>query len=136
MKITLDNNVIQTIDLFQKITGATVMDCIVNGSIIYFIVAKGQYGLSVGKGGIKIKQAEKKFKKTIKVFEYSDNLEIFVKNLIPEIQSIKINEINKEIDVRVRSPDRAKIIGKEGRNIKIINQFLNRMTGIKELRVR
>ncbi len=134
MKVTLDMNTIQTISIFQNITGSNAVDCMDSEDVLYFVVQKGQYGLAVGKGGVKIKIVEKKMRKTVKIFEYSEDLETFIKNLIPEAQEIIFN--GKKIFVKVRTADRAKIIGKAGKNIKIINVFLKRLFDVEELKVK
>jgi N utilization substance protein A len=134
MKIVLDQNSIEVINLFQNLTGATVVDSISENGELYFVIAEGQYGLAVGKGGIKIKNAEKVFKKTIKVMEYSESLEKFVKNAIPEVQEMTMN--GKHILVKVKQSNRAKVIGKGGKNIKILNKFLQRLFDIEELKLK
>ena len=134
MKVTLDSDTIQAMNFFQNFTGSSVVDCITEGEEIYFVVGHGQYGLSVGRQGAKIKNAEKLFKKNIKVFEYSTDLKEFVKNLIPEMQEAEIKD--KIIEVKIRQSDRAKVIGKGGKNIKIINKFLKRLFDIDSLKVK
>ena len=134
MKLTLDQNTLQMINIFHNLTGTNVVDCVNEEDCIYFVVAEGQYGLAVGKAGAKIKNAERVFKKSIKVFEHSNELEKFVRNLIPEIEALDIKE--KLIFVKVRPQDRARVIGKAGKNIKIINKLLNRMFDIEELKVK
>ena len=134
MKVILDQNCIEAINLFQNLTGATVIDSISEDGDIYFVIAEGQYGLAVGKGGSKIKNAEKVFKKTIKVLEYSEDLEKFVRNIVPEVQEISIHE--KQILLKVRPQDRARVIGKNGRNIKILNKFLQRLFDIEEMKLK
>ena len=119
---------------FQSLTGSSVIDCISEEDDIYFIVAKGHYGLAVGKGGVKIKNAERGLKKNIRIFEYSEDLEEFIKNTIPEAQEILIKD--KGIEVRIKSQDRAKVIGKSGKNVKIINRFLERLFGRSDLKVK
>lgn len=134
MKVTLDAETIQSMNFFQNMTGSSVVDCIADEDGLYFVVAKGQYGLSVGKHGAKIKHAESLFKKSIKVFEYSDNLEEFVRNAVPEAQEINVN--GKTIDVKVKQSDRAKVIGKGGKNINIIKKFLKRLFGVDNMKIR
>lgn len=134
MKVTLDSDTIQAMNFFQNFTGSSVVDCITEGEEIYFVVGHGQYGLSVGRQGAKIKNAEKLFKKNIKVFEYSTDLKEFVKNLVPEAQETEIND--KKIEIRIRQSDKAKVIGKGGKNIKILNKFLKRLFDIDSLKVK
>ncbi len=134
MKITLDQDTIQTINLFRNITGSTVVDCVDDTEDLYFIVAEGQYGLAVGKNGVKIKNAEKVFKKSIKVFEYSPDMMTFVRNLVPEAN--EITQIEKVIHVKVKQNSKAKVIGKNGKNIKIINELLKRHFDIEALKIK
>jgi len=134
MKVTLDAQTIQSINYFQNMTGSSVVDCITEGDNLYFVVAKGHYGLSVGKHGAKIKKAEDLFKKSIKVFEYSDNLEEFVRNAFPESQEVHI--AGKDIEVKVKQSDRAKVIGKGGKNINIVKKFLKRLFDVDGLKIK
>ena len=133
MKVKLDAQLIQTINYFQNMTGSSIIDCISESDEIYFVVAKGQYGLSVGRGGSKIRNAEKMLKKNIRIFEYSEKPEEFIKNAIPETQEIIMKEDG--IEVRIKQQDRAKVIGKAGKNVKIINRFLERLYGKNNLKV-
>ncbi|MBS3050766.1 MAG: NusA-like transcription termination signal-binding factor [Candidatus Aenigmarchaeota archaeon] len=134
MKVTLDQNTIQSISLFQNLTGSSVVDAISEGDEIYFVIAQGQYGSTVGKNGSKIKNAERVFKKSIKVFEYSEGLEEFIKNIIPGVQEFSVKE--KTVFVKIKPNDKAKVIGKGGKNIKIINKFLQRLFDMEELKVK
>ena len=72
MKVTLDQNMIQSISLFQNLTGSSVVDAIMDGDEIYFVVAQGSYGATVGKGGVKIKNAERVFKRLFEVVEHAE----------------------------------------------------------------
>ena len=110
------------------------MDAINEGDEIYFVIAQGQYGSTVGKNGSKIKNAERVFKKNIKVFEYSENLEEFIKNIIPGVMEFSVKE--KMVLVKIKPADKAKVIGKGGKNVKIINKFLQRLFDMEELKVK
>ncbi|MBI2970795.1 MAG: NusA-like transcription termination signal-binding factor [Candidatus Aenigmarchaeota archaeon] len=134
MKVILNAQAIQSISVFQNMTGSSVIDYLSEGDEIFFVVAQGQYGLTVGKGGAKIRNAEKLFKKSIRIIEYSPDIKEFIKNIIPETQEIDVRE--DHIEVHVKQQDRAKVIGKGGRKIKIINQFLGRLFGSKTLKVK
>jgi len=133
MKVVLDTEAIRIISLFQSITGANVKDCSETEEEMYFVVGEGEYGLAVGKDGSKIKRAENIFKKSIKIFEYSPNLEQFVKNLIPEYQDVSIRECS--VRVRVKTGERAKVIGKGGIRVKVLQSFLERLHGVTDFKV-
>ncbi len=134
MKVTLDQNTIQMINLFQSLTGSSVIDAINDGDEIYFVIAQGQYGATVGKGGIKIKNAERVFKKYIKVFEYSENMEEFLRNILPGIQEISSQD--KTVTVKIKPNDKAKAIGRGGKNVRILTKFLQRLFDKEELKVK
>ena len=134
MKLVLDNNLIQTINLFENLTGAMVIDCVDTEDEIFFVVHEGQYGLAVGKGGVKIKHAERIFKKKIKVYEYSADMMQFIKNLVPESDSIV--ETDKIIQIKVGQNSRARVIGKSGKNIKVLNELVKRLFDIEAIKIK
>lgn len=134
MKMSLDETAIKSISLFHKMTGSSVVDMIDSEDMLYFVVKEGEYGLAVGKGGTKVRAVEDKFKKTVKVFEYSGEMEKFIRNMVPEIHDLSITD--NGIFVRVRSNARARVIGKSGKNIKIVNEFLKRHFDRDDLKVK
>jgi N utilization substance protein A len=134
MKVTLDQQTIQFMNLFQNLTGSTAVDCINEDDEIYFVIAEGKYGATVGKSGVKIKNAERVFKKRIRILEYAQNAEDFIRNIIPDVQEITRKE--SMIFIKVTAKDRPKVIGKAGKNIKIINRFLQRLFDVEELKVK
>ncbi len=134
MKVVLNQLTIQAINVFQNLTGSSVIDCIVESDEIYFVVADGHYGLSVGKGGVKIKHAERLFKKPIKVFEYAPDPKAFIKKVFPEAQEVEIS--GGVMSVKIKQADKPKAIGKSGKNIKVMNKILKRLFGIEKIRIK
>ena len=57
-----------------------------------------------------------------------------MKNAIPEAQEITVK--GKSIEVRVKQTDRAKVIGKSGKNINIIKRFLKRLFDVDGLKIK
>ena len=57
------------IQLLQNMTGATVVDCIVDdeNDTIMFTVKKGEVGLAVGKGGEKIRKFRNMTNKQVEI---------------------------------------------------------------------
>jgi N utilization substance protein A len=133
MKVVLNTETIGFIDLFQNLTGSQVVDCLDHDETLYFVVKQGQYGLAIGRKGNKIKNAEKVFKKKIKIFEYSPDLKQFVKNIIPEAEEIEIK--HKLIKVKVKNSDKPRVIGRGGTNIKVMRYFLERLFDMENLRI-
>jgi len=127
-----DNDIIRTITAFENITGTEVRDCVCS-DVIYFLVNPGKMALAIGKDGHNIKTAEKMLKKHIKIFEWSEDCEQFIKNLIPSAQKIDIN--GDKATLAIDTETRGMVIGKKGCNIKVIREFLERNSNIKGLKI-
>jgi N utilization substance protein A len=54
--VKITENEMKYIQLLQNMTGATIVDCILDDETIIFTVKKGEVGLAVGRGGEKIKR--------------------------------------------------------------------------------
>ena len=134
MNVTLDTRTLQLMNMFQNITGSDVTDCIDNPEDIYFVVKENQYGLAVGKNGVKIRHAERLMKKGIRVFEYSPDVKMFIANVIPEAQEIVVD--GGIVTVRIKKSDRARVIGRNGTKIKAIGKFLERLFDVKMLKLK
>ena len=138
MKITFDTDAIRMITLFENITGAPVKDCIIQKDNVYFLVEEGKIGIAIGKNGNSVKNAENLIKKNIKIFEFTTDLNSFVKKLIPQATGIRVrNESERVIvEVKVDRKNKAMVIGREGKNLKIFKDLLTRNHKIDELMVR
>jgi N utilization substance protein A len=129
IKITGDE--MKFIQLLQNVTGATVMDCIVDGDSIIFTVKKGEIGLAVGKGGEKIKRLRAMTNKSVEVYEFVEDPEKFLRTAL---KPAKINEVRivdrglggKVASVSVDAKDKGIAIGRNGENIKKIRFLAKR----------
>lgn len=131
-----DNDTIRLISAFERITHARVHDCLKvdsdDGPTALFVVDEGGMGKAIGKGGQTIKKAEDLIGCRIKVFEYSDNASQFIKNLVPLAKSVSVNG-GKAL---IKAAKRGAVIGKNGSNIKLLKQILERNSSIKEIEVK
>lgn len=136
--IKFDTETIRLFNIFETLTGVQAKDCLIKENIVYFLVDEEKIGLVVGRNGNVIRNVEKILNKNIKLFGYSDNLVKFVKNLIPKASNIKIFEENgkKIVEVNVEKTDKPLIIGREGKNLKILKELLKRNHKIDDLIVR
>ncbi len=138
MTITFDTETIRLLTLFENMTNAPVRDCFTDNGVVYYIVEEGKIGLAIGKNGNSIKNVERVVGKKIKVFEYSKDIEKFVKNLIPQCK--EINVINDEdtikVEIKVSKNDKGFVIGRGGEKIKIYKQILKRVHNVSNIQVR
>ena len=140
MTLTFDNDTIRLMNLFENITGAPVKDCLIDNEngIVYFVVQEGKVGVAIGKNGTAVKKAESMIGKSIKLFEFSKDVTDFVKKLIPQATSIKIKseEDKTVVEIKVDKKDKAMVIGRDARNLKLFKELLQRSHNVNDLIVR
>ena len=131
--IKITENEMKYMQLLQNMTGATVVDCIVNDKedSIIFTVKKGEVGLAVGKGGEKIKRFRNMTNRHVEIYEYMAEPEKFIRNAlkpakVKDIRLVDRMEGKKIAMVNVEPKDKGIAIGKNGSNIKKIRFLANR----------
>ena len=127
-----DQDTIQLITEFEKLTGSEVRDCIKDGAI-FFLVNPGKAAAAIGKGGQNVQAAEKVLNSQIKVYEVAEDSVAFIRNLIPHAEKIELAD-GKAL-VSIDSKMRGAVIGKAGSNIKILRELVERNSNVKELKV-
>jgi len=139
-KIKITDNEMKYMALFENMTGATILDCVIDteGESIIFAVKKGDIGLAIGRDGEKIKRFKKLTNRQIEVFEYLDTPIQFITRAL---KPAKIREI-KMIDrvdggqvamVSVEPKDKGIAIGKNGKNIKMIRFLAKRYFNLQNI---
>jgi len=138
--ILFSNENMQCITMASKITKADIIDCVITEDKLIFIVSCGQLGIAIGAKAKNLERLRNMFNKNIKLVEFNQNKEVFVKNLC---KPYKIKNINLEGDgdsivakVEVEVSDKSKIIGKGGKNIEIIRGLAQRHHGIKDVQIK
>lgn len=137
MKFVLDTNTLQTIALFEQLTGARVRDCIPSEEQIIFIVHEGEVAKAVGRGGQHVRNMEYKLKKRIKVVEYNPDLLQFVRNVVAplDLESVKMDE-NATVFMSAKDlKTRGLLIGRSASNLRLFEGIVQRYFPIKEMRV-
>jgi len=131
--IKITENEMKYMQLLQNMTGATVVDCIVqeDEDTIIFTVKKGEVGLAVGRGGEKIKRFRHMTNKQVEIFEYLPEPEKFIRNAlkpakVKDIRLVDRMEGKRIAMVNVESKDKGIAIGKNGANIKKIRFLASR----------
>ena len=139
-KIKITDNEMKYMALFENMTGATILDCVIDdeGETIIFAVKKGDIGLAIGRDGEKIKRFKKLTNKQIEVFEYLDTpIQFITRALKPaKIREIKMMD---RVDggqvamVSVEPKDKGIAIGKNGKNIKMIRFLAKRYFNLQNI---
>jgi N utilization substance protein A len=135
--ITLNDETMRYISLFENITRAQVKDCIVKQDKLIFIVPKNHISFALGKHGENVKRLKDMCKKNIDIIGFSDKIEVFIKNIFHnfKIQGVRIENRGEKVlayvDVELR--DKGKIIGKEGQNLKLAKEIVNRHFDVADI---
>lgn len=127
LKMTKYNiDIINYINLFEKVTRAKVKGCYLMNSGLIFIVNLGEAGKAIGKSGQNIKRLRDMLKKNIKIVEFNPDLTKFVKNLIYPVNS-KINKVNENtIEIEVKGAKaKEMILGRKRENFKDFQQIVS-----------
>jgi len=122
LDIKLNTEELRYIALFEQITNAKVIDCIIDDESIIFVIESGDMGAAIGKGGTNINKVKKTLNIPIEVIEYSENVEEFIKKSFYPVHIKKINisdDKNRKIAfVEVSSENKGLAIGKNGKRVK------------------
>ncbi len=93
-------------------------------------------GKAIGKGGMNIKRLSEELGKRIRITEYRDNVLEFVRGFIyPENVAEVMQEGN---DILIKDESRktkSLLIGRGGKNIKLLNRAVKRFFSINEVKV-
>jgi N utilization substance protein A len=138
--IKITENEMRYMALLENLTGATIVDCIIedNKDTVIFAVKKGEVGLAVGKGGEKIKRFRRMTNKQVEIYEYIDDAEKFIRNALKPAKVKEIRLVDRVggdqvAMVNVESKDKGIAIGRNGQNIKKIRFLAQRYFGLNTI---
>ena len=138
-KIVYDEDIMKKMALFEAVTKAKLKDLFDDPvqERLVFIVQPGELWRALGKKGANVKRLEDKFKRKLKIVEYSDDLVTFVKNMA---MPLRISDVSEEDNVvTIRHDDmqtKGLLIGKNARNLRNMEKNIQRyFPDLKEIKV-
>ncbi len=134
MTVKLETETIRLMALFEDVTRVPATDCILMEDGVTFLVNPGKVGLAVGKDGVLVKELSRMLKKPVRVLGDFGTAEEFIRHAIPTVQDIQLSEGSAVITVPAQ--EKTRVIGRNGNNIKIIKEILNRHFNIKAVKLR
>lgn len=133
-RVRLDQETLDFAPIMERITRARVKDCFKDKDtdIVYFVVAGGEMGKALGKGGSNIKRVQQELGKRIKVIEFRDQVEDFVKNVIHPLSVKEIVLEDKVLSLKdPHKKTKSLLIGRDGRNLQRINRAVKRFFDVE-----
>ncbi len=138
-KLAFDNTTLGYIRLFEERTGARVKDCLEAEDKIIFVVEPGEVHKAVGPHGAVIERLKEMLKREIQVVEFSEDSSTFVMNLFfpfsPKGVEFSPKGPGKHATVTVDPKFKARAIGKQGKNLKIVRAVLLRHSDVISVNV-
>ena len=131
--IKITENEMKYMALLENMTGATIVDCIIDDDedTVIFAVKKGEVGMAVGRGGEKIKRFRRMTNKNVEIFEHIDDPEKFIRNALKPAKVKEIRLVDRVggsriAMVNVETKDKGIAIGRNGQNIKKVRFLAKR----------
>jgi len=138
--IKIDENMLRYISTFYQSTGVDVMDIAEDDENIFFIIYPGSLRKAIVNNGENIKRLKEKLGKNIILVEYSDDPQRFIYNLFYRfnVKEINIEKVNDDmrVSVKVDPGQKARAIGKNGRNLRVTKDILSRHFKVSSLLIK
>ena len=141
-EIKLSSEQLSLMSLFQSMSGATAVDCIIDEKLhrVIFLVAPGQMGLAIGKDGASVKKVERAVKTPVEVVEYSDDMAQLAKNALGAryVQEVRMEERMdglKGVVIVVDAKKKGAVVGAGGRNAEKVRMLLKRHFGVASVQI-
>jgi N utilization substance protein A len=139
-EITIDNKILGYMALFEKVARVELKECLENEDMVLFVVLEKRLAEMFKRNDNAIAELKERINKHILVVEYSRDLIMFVKNIFYRfgVKEININwkDGQTNVLVTVEQNEVGKAIGKEGRNIKLFRDAVQRYYNIKSLSIK
>ncbi|WP_256685041.1 NusA-like transcription termination signal-binding factor [Halococcus qingdaonensis] len=136
MRVTLSDTALRHIALFEDVTGATAVDCLVGDDRVCFLVAAGEMSDAIGPDGTTVEQVEERLDKRVSLVENADTPELFVANALAPavVHNVTISENASTVAyAEVDRADTGVAIGRDGETIETARRLADRHFDIDDI---
>lgn len=131
-----DLELIQHVNLFEKITKAHVKDCFPHNNLLVFVVKQGEASQAVGKQGANVRKLSDMTKKRIKIVEFNEDPVKFIRSFIAPIKVEEIEQEDKIITIKASSTkDKGLLIGRDSRNLINLKKITQKYYDIEDIKI-
>jgi N utilization substance protein A len=138
MKVTLSDEAMRLIGLFDELTEVSAKDCLVEDDRVIILVPAGEMGKAIGPAGKTVKRFEERVGKTVELVEDADTPSAFVASALAPaaVRHVTISEQDDRVAyVEVEEADRGVAIGKGGANIQTARVLARRHYDIDDIQL-
>jgi N utilization substance protein A len=136
MARTLSDEARRILGLFEDVTGATGLDCLVYDDRVVVLVARGDMGEAIGPGGSHVDDFEERLGDDVKLVEDASEPGDFVANALAPaaVYNVTISENGDTVAyVEVDEADTGVAIGADGRNIEAARELARRHVDVDDI---
>ncbi len=137
MNIRFNAQTLRYISIFEAVTGAEVKDCIEEDNLVVFVLYPRNIKRVLENKGEKIQAVRNLIRKNVMVVEYSQDVAKFTKNVFRRFKVKNVRVTNEDegfkIVVYVDPAEKARAIGKDGRNLRLAREIIGRHFNLKNL---
>ena len=137
MNIRFNAQTLRYISIFEAATGAEVKDCIEEDNLVVFVLYPRNIKRVLENKGEKIQAVRNLIRKNVMVVEYSQDVAKFTKNVFRRFKVKNVRVTNEDegfkIVVYVDPAEKARAIGKDGRNLRLAREIIGRHFNLKNL---
>ncbi|MAG38859.1 hypothetical protein CMO90_02115 [Candidatus Woesearchaeota archaeon] len=132
-----DINLIQQINIFEKVTRTNVKECFFFKEKLTFMVEQGMLEKSLGNNKSHLHKLEKMLQNSFKIIEFSDDLQQFIKNLIAPLRVVSI--VEEDGIITIKGPDvktKGLMIGSKAKNLRETEEIVQKyFSNLKEIKI-
>ena len=131
VRFKLDPEIMGLSSVFECEAKVAVKDCFRDDETIFYIVGEGEAGRAIGKGGMHVKQIQEKLGKRIRIIEYHENVEQFVRNVIAPLQVEQVR-LREGVVIIADSSRKTKslLMGRESKNLELLQRAVRRFFSV------
>jgi len=134
MGVKLDQQSIQRINIFSKITRVRAQDCFIYNNSVFYVVRPGLLPKAIGEKGNNIKRLSLLLRTKVRVIPTSD-MEMFVKNLVQPVKFKRFVTSDGQITIFAGQQAKASLIGRNKVRLNELSEVLKRYFGTKIVKI-
>lgn len=134
MGTKLDNQSIQCLTIFAKVTGVRTKDCFTYNNTMIFMVNPYMLPKAIGERGRNVRKMSALLRTKVKVISTSD-LENFVKDVVQPVRFKKFVVEDHKATIFAGQQAKASLIGRNKVRLNELLEILKRYFGVKTLRI-
>lgn len=136
MEVTLSDAARQHIGLFENLTDASAIDCLLEDERVVFLVTAGEMSDAIGPDGHVVRKVEDRLGKRVSLVENADTAERLVANAFAPavVHNVTVSENHSTVAyAEVDRADTGVAIGRDGQRIETARRLAKRHFDIDDI---